>query len=157
MLSALFAGIRQGAEACTDFLRVSEGRRVLSFDCGAITEPLVVTSRGPEVTVTLWGQDQTLYPHRGALIQYTGKRRTQLGGEHFKLLKVFCTRKTNNFMLERIELKAEHIFNIRFVASSTWLKKLVIWNALGRPAVINGPGHCDSMRPCLSPCDLTGP
>ncbi|XP_037077136.1 CUB and sushi domain-containing protein 3-like [Pollicipes pollicipes] len=57
--------------ACTDFLRVAEGRRLLSLDCGDLERPLVLTSRGPEVTVTLWGEGQPLYPHRGTLVQYT--------------------------------------------------------------------------------------
>ncbi|XP_037077137.1 cubilin-like [Pollicipes pollicipes] len=64
-------GVRQGTAGCTDFLRVAEGRRLLSLDCGDLERPLVLTSRGPEVTVTLWGEGQPLYPHRGTLVQYT--------------------------------------------------------------------------------------
>ena len=46
---------------------------MLSLDCGALQESRVVTSRGPEVTVTLWGQGQALFPHRGALVEFTGE------------------------------------------------------------------------------------
>jgi len=64
-------GLSQGSTSCRDFLRVSEGRRLLSLDCGDLSEPVVVTSRSAEVTVTLWSQGQALYPHRGTLVYYT--------------------------------------------------------------------------------------
>ncbi|XP_043234850.1 uncharacterized protein LOC122388114 isoform X2 [Amphibalanus amphitrite] len=127
-------GIRQGGDVCTDFLRVSEGRRVLSLECGALQESRVVTSRGPEVTVTLWGQGQALFPHRGALVEFTA---------------VGCPTPPpprDGYLVFRNETHAFFSCCVNFVFGDTLVKERLLRCVDGRGWSVSLPRQCIDVR-----------